>query len=245
MANNGSLVRVSTGIEGLDALLYGGVPAGNQVLLCGGPGAGKTLLSLEILYNNAKRGIPCTFIALEEQADIVLKNFKRSFTELDDIDDLISKNLVFITGSDTATKIQAGSDSEAYSFSGVVSDIESLVKTNDSKCVAIDSVSLMKLMLGNVLLYRKSMVMLAANLRKMGVTGFLTLEMPSVQKSDISFTPEFFIFDGTVVMYQNWEENKRVFNIEVVKMRGSNHSFALSPYEITSRGFKVFSLSEV
>ena len=127
----------------------------------------------------------------------------------------------------------------------MVSDIEGIVKSNESKCVVIDSVSQLKLMLGNLLLYRKSMVALAANLRRLGVTGFLTIELSSTERQEMVFSPEFFIFDGTVVMYQNWEENKRALNIEGIKLRGSNHSLALAPYEITSRGFKVFAVSEL
>ena len=48
---------IKTGIEGLDDLIGGGIPFANQVVLAGGPGAGKTLLSFEILYRNAKVGI--------------------------------------------------------------------------------------------------------------------------------------------------------------------------------------------
>ena len=237
--------RVSTGIDGLDTVLYGGVPVKSQTIIGGGPGSGKTLLSFEILYHNAKKGVPCAFIALEEQPETVINNVKKTFTSFTDIDELISKNLLVVGGEDVASKVQVGSDSESYSFGNVVSDIENLVKSNEAKCIVIDSISLLKLMLGNLLLYRKSMVALAANLRRLGVTGFLTIELPSTDRNEMTFSPEFFIFDGTMVMYQNWEENKRALNIEVIKMRGSNHSLALAPYEITSRGFRVFSVSEL
>jgi len=36
------MIRVSTGVEGLDEMLGGGFPKRRVVLLCGGPGAGKT-----------------------------------------------------------------------------------------------------------------------------------------------------------------------------------------------------------
>jgi circadian clock protein KaiC len=237
--------RISTGIDGLDTLLYGGVPINNQTIVAGGPGSGKTLLSFQILYNNAKKGIPGAFIALEERPNSIIKNVKKTFTSFTDIDELIEKETIVVGGEDITTKVDAGSDSEAYSFGNVVSDIESIVKSNNSKCVVIDSISLMKLMLGNLLLYRKSMVALSANLRRLNVTGFLTIELPSTERTAMTFSPEFFIFDGTIVMYQSWEENKRTLNIEVIKMRGSNHSLSLSPYEITTRGFRVFSVSEL
>ena len=51
------LTRIKSGIEGLDSMLDGGIPEHNQTIIAGGPGAGKTLLSFEILYRNAKAGI--------------------------------------------------------------------------------------------------------------------------------------------------------------------------------------------
>lgn len=237
--------RVPTGIDGLDTLLYGGVPVGNQVLIAGGPGAGKTLMCFEILYNNAKRGVPCSFIALEEQENVILKNFKEAFPALSDVDDLIAKNMLVLGGEDVAPKIEVGTDSESYSFGNVISSIESVIRSNNSKCVVIDSLSLLKLMFDNHSLYRKYMLALSSNLRRLGVNSFLTMELPHSERGELVFGPEFFIFDGTIVMYQGVEENKRTFTIEVIKMRGSNHSLAFSPYEITNRGFKVFSISEM
>jgi circadian clock protein KaiC len=35
--------RILTGIEGLDKMLKGGFPAGRCILVCGGPGSGKTI----------------------------------------------------------------------------------------------------------------------------------------------------------------------------------------------------------
>ena len=42
--------KVKTGVEGLDDVLNGGIPAGNLVVVSGEPGAGKTILCLEYLY---------------------------------------------------------------------------------------------------------------------------------------------------------------------------------------------------
>ena len=80
------LARIKSGIEGLDSMLDGGIPEHNQTIIAGGPGAGKTLLSFEILYHNAKAGIPGVFIALEEKPEVLLSNVKQAFKEFKDID---------------------------------------------------------------------------------------------------------------------------------------------------------------
>jgi circadian clock protein KaiC len=41
--------RLSTGIAGLDEVLRGGLIPGRAYLLCGGPGAGKTMVGLHFL----------------------------------------------------------------------------------------------------------------------------------------------------------------------------------------------------
>lgn len=48
---------LKTGIEGLDKLLGSkGLPKGSVVVLIGGPGTGKTLLSLQICKNLVNQG---------------------------------------------------------------------------------------------------------------------------------------------------------------------------------------------
>ena len=45
---------MQTGIAGLDAILGGGIPRGNVVLITGGPGSGKTSLGVEFVYRGAR-----------------------------------------------------------------------------------------------------------------------------------------------------------------------------------------------
>jgi RecA/RadA recombinase len=47
------LQKVPTGIQGLDELTRGGLPAGRPTLVCGGPGCGKTLLGITFLVHGA------------------------------------------------------------------------------------------------------------------------------------------------------------------------------------------------
>jgi circadian clock protein KaiC len=58
--------RASTGIEGLDALLNGGLPVGSTTIVQGGTGIGKTLLSLQFLLEGGRRGEKGVLFTLEE-----------------------------------------------------------------------------------------------------------------------------------------------------------------------------------
>lgn len=59
-------VRVSTGVEGLDIVLSGGLPAGRIHLLEGSPGTGKTTLALHFLLKGISLGETGLYITLSE-----------------------------------------------------------------------------------------------------------------------------------------------------------------------------------
>ena len=48
------IIRIKTGIDGLDEALNGGVPSGDIVLVTGTPGSGKTTLAAQILAYGAR-----------------------------------------------------------------------------------------------------------------------------------------------------------------------------------------------
>jgi len=58
--------RILTGITGIDDMLGGGIPEKGILLLCGGPGVGKTIFTLQYMMAAVERGEPCVYITLEE-----------------------------------------------------------------------------------------------------------------------------------------------------------------------------------
>lgn len=233
---------IETGIEGLDKMLKGGVPSKSQILIAGGPGAGKTLLCFEIIYHNAKKGIPGVFISMEEHPEKIIRNIKEAFPSFEDLDELIANNMIIIDGEDPSSKIIGSSDSETYTFGSIVSDIENIVGQNHAKVIVIDSLSMLSLVLTDKITYRKSLLSLISNFNRLEITSFITYELSSSERKDLKFSRDFFLFDGLITLYQSGQEDRRMLLTEIVKMRGVNHSYALVPYEISSDGFKIYSI---
>src|SRR5262249_14442534 len=77
--------KVSSGIAGLDEITGGGLPRGRPTLVCGGPGRGKTLFSLEFLVRGALRGEPGVFVSFEETEDDLVKNMRSLGYDLTDL----------------------------------------------------------------------------------------------------------------------------------------------------------------
>jgi circadian clock protein KaiC len=65
--------RVNTGIQGLDKLVGGGIPAGSSVLIAGSCGTGKTILSLQFLYKGALENEPGVYVTFEESEEKILR----------------------------------------------------------------------------------------------------------------------------------------------------------------------------
>ncbi|MEO8519163.1 MAG: ATPase domain-containing protein, partial [Dermatophilaceae bacterium] len=67
------LPKSPTGIKGFDEITGGGLPAGRPSLICGPPGAGKSLFALQFLVNGVRQyEEPGVFLTFEEnRADVV------------------------------------------------------------------------------------------------------------------------------------------------------------------------------
>ena len=81
------MIKVKTGIQGLDKALNGGFPEGNLVLLSGGAGTGKSTISMQYLINGAKlfgeRGLFISTEQSEEELQRAASQFGWNLTDLE------------------------------------------------------------------------------------------------------------------------------------------------------------------
>ncbi|MEM3091008.1 MAG: ATPase domain-containing protein, partial [Candidatus Bathyarchaeia archaeon] len=78
---------ISTGVEGLDAVLGGGFPRGSLILLAGNPGTGKTVFSAQFLYRGAvdsgEKGVYVSFAESRETFFENMRGFGFDFEKLE------------------------------------------------------------------------------------------------------------------------------------------------------------------
>ena len=229
MAEGAAVERVKTGIEGLDRMLEGGIPKNNCVLVCGGPGTGKTSVCLEFLYRGAKLyGEKGAFISLEESPETIVKNFMASFPKLGDITELIDSKMISLM------KVKKF---DLQSFADIV---QSYVNDLGVSRVAIDSSTVLKLYFKTPTEFRTNMFDVIEFLKKTNCTALFTAEMPVSSRKGMKADVEQFFSDGVIILYNFEKGLKRVNAIEILKMRGTSHSKHLVPLAITSEGVKVF-----
>ena len=59
-------MKITSGVQALDRILQGGLPANRAVLLLGGPGTGKSTLAMQYLQAGLDRGEECLFVSTEQ-----------------------------------------------------------------------------------------------------------------------------------------------------------------------------------
>jgi len=64
--------RLSTGVDGLDAMLEGGIPRGFFVAVTGEPGCGKTILSIHFMAKGVAEGDKCVYVTTEESRGSII-----------------------------------------------------------------------------------------------------------------------------------------------------------------------------
>lgn len=227
--------RLSTGIIALDEICDGGIPAGNQVLVAGEPGTGKTLISFEMLYRNAKLNIPGTFITIEEGKESLLENVKSAFSNFDDIDDMIESKLINI---EEQTEMSAFKSRE--NWQSFIAGITKMAQSTKSKVLVIDSITSLRSMEDDDRIFTRYITYMVETFKNLGLTSFITLEADSPLSIAATGLEGTFMFDGILWLKEADISGSSQYLIKIMKMRRSAHRTEAVPYEITSKGFNIF-----
>ena len=220
--------RVQVGIDGLDKMLNGGIPARRHVAIYGGPGAGKTSLSFEFLYRGAKAGQNGLYLSLEETEDDILANMSNTFPMLTDIEAMVKSKKLEIVKPD---KLQ---------LEEVANLLEDRITSNDVKRAVIDSATMIRMSFEKEIEYRQTLFEFLSLLRNLDCTTLTTLEAVTSRKEEMKFDMEHFVMDGIISLYNLDREGTRIRALEIMKMRGTDHARDLVPFKVTPSGIKVY-----
>lgn len=241
--------RISIGIKGLDDMLGGGLPSGRCILVCGGPGSGKTILSIQFLYNGVtKYNETGLYVALGE-SPIHLKEDLGGFGW--DIERLEKdKKLVIVDASPLRTiprsvnvgKISLGK--QDFRMLSLIEVIKSRTKEIGAKRVVIDSISSLILQYPDETERRNAILDLFEAVTNLGATSLITTELRATALEREVQTEEF-LSHGVIVFHTFKEGGRMIRAIQIEKMRGISHDHQLRPYKIYKNGIEVFSKESV
>jgi circadian clock protein KaiC len=201
--------RIPTGIEGLDAMVEGGLIRGDMHLVAGAPGTGKTILVSTFAYNavtaQKERVVYATF---EESTEYLVRNMQK-------------------LGIDLAAAERSGNlkviDLDALKGKELESNIQlliSAVKETKSTILVIDSLTALLLATESKFELRAFMKSVYKTLKNSGVTTLMTIS----QTPGTGFGVEGFVADSVLLLENVVDKDQFKTRLIILKMRGTEHS---------------------
>jgi circadian clock protein KaiC len=222
-------VRLSTGVPGLDALMGGGIPSGDAIIVAGPTGTGKSTLAMLFASEGLRRGEAVVVAGFEEYPEAYLSRLRA----LDvDPDAMIAANKLRITYLRPLD----------LSVDETLADILDSVRDTGATRVVIDSLTGFEVALAPTFRedFRESLYRLVGALTATDITVFMILEAATMTP-EMGFTGErvSFITDDIVVLRYVEIDGALKKLLAVVKMRRSQHSDQFWNYQITESGAVV------
>jgi len=237
--------RVSTGVKGLDEKMQGGLVKGSVTLVTGKTGTGKTAFCASFLYAGAKENEPGVYVTTEEPELDIKEDIRSMFTW--NMEDLEKKKMMSFLVLEPVIPANFNREEEMNRILKIYvydlfSRIEEVVKKTNAKRLVVDSSTIIEMFIQDDYLRRVALMKMINDLKKLGVTTVITGTVPEgTDLLSISGIIEFFV-DSVIKLefLPVAEEFKRTLTIR--KMRRTDHSIYIHPFEITKDGLKVIEI---
>jgi len=218
--------RINSGVPGFDSLIEGGFESESINLVVGGSGSGKTIFALQFLLEGVKKGESVLYVTFEEKKSEFYNNMKILGWDLEKLEN--SGKFFFLEYSPEKVKVTLEEGGGT---------IESLVLKNKVKRLVIDSITSFSFLFEGDFSKKQANLGLFDIINKWDCTTLLTVQSdPS--KKESSQTIDFEV-DGIINLYFNRIGKKRQRVLEILKMRGTNHSKEMHAFEIKKGGITV------
>lgn len=165
---------ISTGNDGLDRILKGGLPAHRLYLLEGTPGAGKTTLALEFLRESVRLGEPALYVTLSETKEELTAVAQSHGWNLDDLAVLELSAVEDLLGEEREQSILHPWEME---LGETVKLIKAEVERVKPRRLVLDSLSEMRLLAQDPLRYRRQVLALKQYFAKLEMTVLMVDDM--------------------------------------------------------------------
>jgi KaiC domain protein len=227
--------RVKIGIGGLDTMLGGGLIPGSITAIIGSYGTGKTTFALQFMWEGVSHGEHAIYISLEEREERIREYMAQKGWDYQQ----------YINKSFTVLRLDPSEFNLA--ISRIKNELPDLVKKLGATRVVIDPISLFEDLFEDSAMRRQEMFRLVESLRDQKCTVVMTSETDSGNQYISRHNLIEYLCDTVILLnYVRPADLTGVhLAVEVVKMRLSQHSREIKPYEIQKERILVYSEANV
>lgn len=214
-----------TGLPGLDVVLGGGLNRHTLALIMGAPGAGKTVLASQIIFNAAQQGLQTAIFTSYSEGNTQYVEHMGEFGFFDPA--MLGGAVQLFT-----LQSQISSDPDAPA-----SSLTRTIRATKAQLVLIDGLQSAASLLSADQDSRVLLATLATQIRYLNVTLLITM---AGHVRDAQFHAALTVADVALGMDYTVSGRRHQRLLEVVKQRGRAQRSGLHSYTISSAGVEVF-----
>jgi circadian clock protein KaiC len=219
--------RLSSGDEGLDLILGGGLPTNGINLITGLPGSGKSLLCQQFSFAGATAERPAIYFSTVSEPFEKMIRYAQTLSFFDR--EAIGRSIFY---EDLGTVVAADGG-----LSAVTERVGALIRERRPGIVAIDSFKALSAFADDARAFRSFLHDLAALLSAFPATCFWVGEYG---EDEARTAPEFAVADGIVSLATERVNERTLRLIRVAKLRGSDFRSGRHAYRLSADGITAF-----
>lgn len=232
-------MKAPTGIQGLDEITGGGLPAGRPTLISGSAGAGKTVFALEFLIRGVTRfQEPGVFLMFEENSEELIANVRSMGFDLAKL--VEEKKIVLDHVHIERSEIE---ETGEYDLEGLFIRLGHAIDSIGAKRVVLDTVEALFAGLPDHAILRAELRRLFRWLKDRGMTALITAEKG--EEGITRYGLEEYVADCVISLDHRVTEQISTRRLRVVKYRGSAHGTNEYPFLIGERGISVLPITSL
>ena len=219
--------RLTSGDEGLDLILGGGLPRSGINLIMGLPGSGKTILSQQFVFAGATEERPAIYLSTVSEPFEKILRYAQTLSFFDR--EAMGRRVYYEDLGSTA-----GGEG---GLAAIVERIGVLIKERRPGIIAIDSFKALAAFADDARAFRRFLHDLAALLTAFPATCFWIGEY---SEEEMRTAPEFAVADGIISLATERVNERTLRLIQVAKLRGSDFRSGRHTYRLSEDGITVF-----
>ena len=254
------MVRLATGISGLDKLIEGGLSQNQIYTISGPPGSGRTTFGIQFLIEGAKINEKGLFVASLDNPTTIIKNMSRFNFNL--VNYIKEKKIYFLDAGleifEYGPKSTTQPQEEIFDLSSqkstpksVLDKIESIIKKIGITRLVIDSSANLPYFIRSKNPDDKQVAQVLIALKQLGVTSLILSE----QLQQNTFGIEHYMVNGVFLLQNNIINNSKNQQmvpssgsdtpvechraIQILKFRGTKHDIIPHPLSFSDSGLVV------